>query len=114
VIELSEQELAKPNSQQFVWFSFLAAAYTRTGQVEKRNEKLRQLQELAETDSKALYSLAQNYSELGRASEAIAALERCFDLREERMVWLKVEPRFADLRNDPRFQAILRKMNLAV
>jgi len=40
-------------------------------------------------------------------------LQKCFELREERMMWLKVEPRFAGLRNDARFQELLRKMKLA-
>lgn len=113
VIEISEQELVKKNSQRFVWLSLLANAYTKTGQPEKADENLRQLEELSQTDTKALYSLAENYTERGRFEEALAVLQKCFELREERMMWLKVEPRFADLRNDARFQQLLQKMNLA-
>jgi TolB-like protein/Flp pilus assembly protein TadD len=113
VIEISEQELPVKNSQKFVWLSLVITAYHRTGQAEKRDEKLKQLEELAQTDSKALYSLAENYAELGRSDEALAALEKCFEMREERMMWLKVEPRFATLKGDARFHEILRRMNLA-
>ena len=113
VIEVAEEELPQKNSQKFVWLSLLAASYHRTGQAEKSDEKLKQLEELAQTDTKALYALAEIYTELGRFDEAIAVLEKCFALREERMMWLKVEPRFANLRGDARFQEILRKMNLA-
>ena len=114
VIEISEHQLAEKSTQRFVWLSFLATAYHRTGQAEKSDETLKQLEELAQTDTKALYSLAENYTELGRFDEALAVLEKCFAIREERMMWLKVEPRFVGLRNDSRFQNILRKMNLAV
>jgi hypothetical protein len=40
-------------------------------------------------------------------------LEKCFEMREERMMWIKVEPRFANLKDNSRFHEILRKMNLA-
>ncbi len=113
VIEISEQELLRKNSQRFVWLSLLANAYSKVGQPEKADENLKQLEELSQTDTKALYSLAENYTERGRFDEAIAVLQKCFELREERMIWLKVEPRFADLRNDARFQELLQKMNLA-
>jgi DNA-binding winged helix-turn-helix (wHTH) protein/TolB-like protein/Tfp pilus assembly protein PilF len=113
VIEIGERELTEKDSQKFAWLSLLTAAYHRTGQAEKRDEKLKQNEELAQTDSKALYGLAENYAELGRFNEAIAVLEKCFELREERLMWLKVEPRFAALRNDPRFQEMLRRINLA-
>ena len=50
--------------------------------------------------------MAENYTELGRFDVAVAVLKKCFELREERMMWLKVEPRFANLRDDSRFQEI--------
>jgi DNA-binding winged helix-turn-helix (wHTH) protein/TolB-like protein/Flp pilus assembly protein TadD len=113
VIEIGEQELPEKNSQKFIWLSLLATAYQRIGQAEKRDETLKQLEELAKSDTKALYGLAENYTELGRFDEAISALEQCYELREERLMWLKVEPRFANLKDDSRFKEILRKMNLA-
>jgi len=112
-IEICEQELPKKNSQKFVWLSLLTTAYHRSGQAEKQDEKLKQLEELSQTDTKALFSLAENYTELGRSDEAVAVLEKCFELREERMMWLKVEPRFANPQCNARFQEILQKMNLA-
>ena len=57
--------------------------------------------------------LAMHYSELGRTDEAFAALQKCSDLKEERMIWMKDEWRLVALRNDPRFREILQKMNLA-
>lgn len=113
VIEIGEQELPEKNSQKFVWLSLLATAYLKIGQTEKADEKLRQLEELSRTEPKALYALAENYAERGRFDDALAALEKCFEQREERLIWLKVEPRFAALRGDARFLEILQKMNLA-
>ena len=61
-------------------------------------------------DSKSRYSLAMNYAELGRVDEAVELLENCYDVREERMTWMNVEPRFENLRTSPRFVELLRKM----
>jgi DNA-binding winged helix-turn-helix (wHTH) protein/Tfp pilus assembly protein PilF len=113
VIEIAEQELTAKNSQEFVWLSLLVTSHHRSGQTEKRDERLKQLEELARTDTKALYALAENYAELGRMDQALAALEKCLEVREERMMWLKVEPRLAQLKGNLRFDEILRRMNLA-
>ena len=113
VIEISEQELTAKNSQEFVWLSLLVTSHHRSGQTGKRDERLKQLEEVARTDTKALYALAENYAELGRTNDALAALEKCIEVREERMMWLKVEPRLAQLKGNARFDGILRGMNLA-
>src|ERR1044072_8869200 len=112
-VEISGQELTAKNSQEFAWLSLLVTSHHRSGQNAKRDERLRQLEELAQTDTKALYALAENYAELGRTDDALAALEKCIEVREERMMWLKVEPRLAHLKGNARFDEILRRMNLA-
>jgi DNA-binding winged helix-turn-helix (wHTH) protein/TolB-like protein/tetratricopeptide (TPR) repeat protein len=91
----------------------LAVAYARTGQQAKANELLAYLESRAKTDSETAYRLALACSDLGRKEEAIRLLEGCLQAHDDRMVWLKVEPRLDPLRSDERFQALLRKMNLA-
>ncbi len=113
VIEIGESSLSKSsNKTSFAWLSLLAASYQKTGQSEKADEVLRQLEAQSRTDSKALYSLAMNYAETENIDGAIKALEKCFEMHEERMVWLKAEPRFAPLQGDPLFQQLVRRMNL--
>jgi tetratricopeptide (TPR) repeat protein len=112
VIEIAEQELTAKNSQEFAWLSLLVTSHHRSGQRGKRDERLKQLEEAAQTDTKALYALAENYAELGRTNDALAALEKCIEVREERMMWLKVEPRLAHLKGNARFDEFLRRMNL--
>lgn len=112
VIDICEQDLPRYDKQKWVWLSLAAASHHRTGQGDKRDEALYQLERLSENDSQALYSLAQNYAEMGRLDESADALEKCFQMREERLQWVRAEPRFANLRADPRFLGLLRKMNL--
>lgn len=112
VIEIGEHLTTQDERQKFAFLSLLSASYQRTNQPEKATEALHQLEQLAQSDTKALYSLAMNYAELGRKDDAIWALQRCFEQREERIVWVNVEPRLAGVRNDARLQDIMRKMRL--
>lgn len=112
VIELSRELYPDPKESDFAWTSMLATAYHKTGQTAKAAEMLARLTKMAEKDPKSLNFLAMNYSEMGRTSEAIAALQKCLELREERMIWTKDEPRFANIKNDPGFTEIIQRMRL--
>ncbi len=113
VIELGNVEFPNTKETDFAWTSMLATAYFKTGQIRRGTEMRNRLKKLAEKDPKSLFFLALHDSELGRTDEAIAALLRCIELREERVVTTKDEPRFSAIKDDPRFQAILQQLNLA-
>ncbi|HEY8185847.1 MAG TPA: winged helix-turn-helix domain-containing protein [Pyrinomonadaceae bacterium] len=113
VIELGKEEFPNPRETDFAWASMLATAYYKTGQTAKATDMRNHLKKLAEKDPKSLFFLALHDSELGRTDEAVAALWKCIELREERVVTTKGEPRFASIKADPRFQAILQQLNLA-
>lgn len=111
-IEIGEQAKEKDERQRSAFLSLLAASYWKTNQTGKADQALSQLELLAQSDSEALYSLAMNYAELGRTADALSALQKCFDLREERLAWLNVEPRFANLRSNVRVHELAHKMHL--
>jgi hypothetical protein len=52
------------------------------------------------------------YTGLGEWGTAIEALERAYQHREWYLCVLKTEPTFDPLRGDPRFQDLLRRVNL--
>lgn len=111
MIELGEQVIGTEKGKNaFAWYSLLQASYRKTLENEKAEQHLNLLEGLTAADSKARYSLAMNYAEIGRMNEAIQLLEDCYAVREERMAWLNVEPRFENLRSNERFQALLVKM----
>ena len=56
------------------------------------------------------YHIALVYNGLGERNEALAWLERAYAQRKLGMVFLKVEPKWNDLRDDPRFQDLLRRV----
>jgi hypothetical protein len=57
-------------------------------------------------------SKAEFFARLGRFDEAMALLEEDFAARNPRLPWVNVHPWFEGLRSNPRFQALLRRMNL--
>ena len=59
------------------------------------------------------YNIALSYNALGENSKALDHLEKAFAEKDVRMVFLKVETRWNNLRNEPRFASLMRKMNLA-
>ena len=57
--------------------------------------------------------IAGAYIGLGDKNQVLSWLERGFEERDEEMVWMKVAPDLDFVRFEPRFQALLRRMNLA-
>ena len=57
------------------------------------------------------YHIALIYNGLGETEETLAWLERGFEQRDAKMVFLKVEPKWNNLRSEPRFVNLMRRMN---
>jgi hypothetical protein len=57
--------------------------------------------------------LAMLYSGIGKPDQALDWLERCDSVRNENIILIKVDPEFASIRSEPRFQAILKRIGLA-
>jgi tetratricopeptide (TPR) repeat protein len=57
-------------------------------------------------------NIALIYNGLGERDETLAWLERGFEQREPKMVFLKVEPKWNNLRSEPRFIDLMKRMRL--
>ena len=89
----------------------LGYAYAVAG---KRREALKILYELKDRSKRKYVSpflLATIYTGLGEKDQSFLWLERAYEDRSNLMTRLKVDPRFDLLRSDPRFQALLRRVN---
>ena len=90
-------------------------AYTQavTGQKGEAQKKLKQLIELSEKEPVEPYFIAWIYAGLGENNGAINFLHKACEARSgfQRMV-VKADPWLDNLRSDPRFTALLKKMGL--
>jgi len=58
------------------------------------------------------YTKAKWYFELGDIDQGFFFLEKAYEQRNVNMRFIKVSPAFDNIRNDPKYKEILRKMNL--
>ena len=58
------------------------------------------------------YPVARINMALGNAEKALRQLETSFTAHAAMMIFLKVDPRFSGFHGQPRFQDLLRRMNL--
>jgi tetratricopeptide (TPR) repeat protein len=90
----------------------LAQAYALAGKRSEAQEKISELQELAKERyvSPSLFALA--YAAIGDKDQAFAWLEKSIDEHDLVTVRLKVDHRFANLRSDPRFAVLVKRVGL--
>ena len=69
-------------------------------------------EEKAKTAYVAPHLIALLYAQQGKNDQAFAWLEKALESRDPAIVTLKIEPLFDDLRSDPRYSALLRRMNM--
>jgi serine/threonine-protein kinase len=79
---------------------------------EKSEAELRRLENEKKERYISAYHIAAIYTALKDRERAFEWLERAFAERADWMVFLNVDPRFKSLHSDPRFQGLLRRMNL--
>ena len=88
-----------------------AIAQNGLGNKEKGQTMLDEIVQKYSDDTAVYYYLAIARAEFGQNEKALDLLERALEKKDDRMVWIKVQPEFAGLGNTPRFQEILKKMN---
>ncbi len=91
----------------------LAHAYAVAGKPNEARRIFRTLETAAKTKYVAAYSFALICVGLGRSDEAFNWLDKAFDERSPALPFINVNPRFATLRNDPRFHKLLRRIGLS-
>ncbi len=88
----------------------LARTLALAGKPAEARKLLDELQQYAAPGTVPLYLVAGIYSALGEKEQALVTLTQSVALREESVIWLKVDPQLDSLRNDPRFTALLKSV----
>jgi len=102
------RELSGPTNSHPV--GFLGYALAKSGKQAEARAILAELLKSASERYVAPYNIALVYNGLGERNETLAWLERGYEQRDQRMVFLKVEPKWNNLRSDPRFQDLMRRV----
>jgi TolB-like protein/Flp pilus assembly protein TadD len=89
----------------------LGEAYVAAGRRDEAQKILEQLDQLSKRRYVTPYVVGRIYAMLGENDEAFRWLEVAYERRAEWMVLLKVDPALENLRPDPRFQDLMRRMN---
>ena len=93
--------------------SRLVYLYGRMGQRDKARAELRKLEAMNGTQSLDPVPMALAYVGVGDNGAALSSLEKAYAGRSNLLTTLKVEPAYDPLRDDPRFQELLRRVGLA-
>jgi TolB-like protein len=111
IAELEQAVALTPGDTLFL--GQLGEAYALTGSIEKARQILGQLHERARLEFVSPYHFAYVHAGLGEADAAIDCLERAFERRSGAIYGIKGSFLFRNLRGYPRFESLLRRMNLA-
>lgn len=108
IAESRQAKALSPNQT----YSNVGAAYAlaMTGQVDETRAILDEMLRLSESRFVPPYHIALVYNALGETDQALAWLEKGYEQRDPKMIFLKVESRWKSLRGDPRFQDISRRV----
>ena len=90
--------------------AMLGQAYARQGKMDEARKVLARLREQAKSQYVSPYAFAVVLTALGDKARAIDELEHGYEDSGFYISLIKVDPLFDDLRGDPRFEALVRKV----
>jgi len=96
------------------WPVIIAAAghtYGRWGHRSDATAALNRLNELTKEEYVTPYGMALIFAGLNDKELAIHWLQKAYEDRSHWLVWLNLDPRFDNVRSDPRFADLLRRMH---
>jgi Tfp pilus assembly protein PilF len=110
VAEAGAARALTPSTSQHLAFESYANA--KLGKRAEARNTLERLLQLSRDRYVPPYNIALAYLGLDEHVEAFTWLERGFEERDPRMVFLKVEPKWKNLRGNPRFVQLLNRLKL--
>ena len=92
---------------------FTGLTYAMSGNREAAKRALHELLAMSKQRYISSYSIATLYANLGNRDEAFKLLEKEFNERSGSLIFLKVDSQLDNLRPDPRFRDLLRRVGLS-
>jgi serine/threonine-protein kinase len=102
------RELSPNQTVSVAYESYALAKWGKTGEA---RTLLNELLKLSETRFVPPYHFALIYNGLGETDKTFEWLEKGYEQRDPKMAFLMVEPKLNNLRTEPRFIDLMRRMN---
>jgi TolB-like protein/DNA-binding winged helix-turn-helix (wHTH) protein len=108
---IAESRLAKELSPNQTWSDVgLVGTLVQTGKLDEARAIRDEMLKLSKSRFVPPFNIALVYNALGETDQALAWLEKGYEQRDPRMTFLKTDGRLKNLREDPRFQDISRRV----
>lgn len=101
----------EPHNRGATVLAAIGYTYAQAGDREAATEVLEQLQGLSEREYVSSYDLALLHLALSDKDRAFARLSKAYDDHSSFLPFLNVDARFDEVRTDPRFEALVHRMN---
>jgi serine/threonine-protein kinase len=110
-IAIAEREL-RTHGRYPLSLTWAGVVYALAGRDDAAQGVLKELEAIAAKTNSAVGPLTVVNCVLGNLNEAFQCAERAIDQHDPQLIGLKCTPLFERLRSDPRYPALLRRMNL--
>ena len=110
-IAIAEQWLQSDPTNQFA-IRDGGMAYAKAGRRDKAEEMISKFRDLAKTQYVPTCRIAAIYGALGEKDKAFAELDKSFEVRDWELFRFNVDTYWKSLRDDPRFAALVKRLNL--
>jgi serine/threonine-protein kinase len=104
-MELSEEMSLWPEM-------FMGITYAKMGKPDKAREVLASQLERSKQQYISSFMFALLHFALGNNDEGFKSLDKAYEENDPTLCWLKIHPLLESVRSDPRYTALLKKMNL--
>src|SRR5262249_10297018 len=106
------QKFANLSGGEPAELGFRGHAYSSAGRMAEARSVLAELIALSKRSYVPQFDIAIVYAGLGEKRQALERLEMAYEDRSYRLTWIKLWPQLDPLRGEPRFDDLLRRMNL--
>ena len=105
------QKALELSGNDFTTRASLAHVYAISGEKTKAEQILNALKQNSAKNNLS-YQIAEIYIGLGDKDQAFRWLDKAYEDRSEWLTWIAIEPKLDPIRDDPKFERLLRRMNL--
>jgi hypothetical protein len=90
----------------------LGISYAKSGNKAAATKVLQDMEKLAKVSYVSPIFIGLVYDALGERAKEFACSAKGYDDRAEWLLWLNLDPLFDEVRGDPRFQGLIRRVGV--